>query len=114
MSVTLRRDRADGLAQAEDHSRSVRVPAVAVVSVQGGEWPVLTLPTAGAECSMPGSYASQSRSARIYGSVAKLGFDPDELVVLRDSIGACRRTCFDLPAIHRNGKVRDRGILGLA
>jgi hypothetical protein len=46
--------------------------------------------------------------------VCEFFFDPQQLVVLRDTFGPGRRTRLDLTATGGNGEIGDRGVLGLA
>ena len=46
--------------------------------------------------------------------VAQLFFDPQQLVVLGDAVGARCRTGLDLPSSGRHGQIRDERIFGLA
>ena len=50
---------------------------------------------------------------RVARGVAEPLLDPQQLVVLRDPLGAGRRTGLDLPAAGRDREVGDRGVLGL-
>src|SRR4051794_20372460 len=56
----------------------------------------------------------ESTPAGIRRAVAELFLDPEELVVLRDAIGARERARLDLARVRRDGDVGDRRVLGLA
>ena len=52
--------------------------------------------------------------ARVHRPLAELLLDPQQLVVLRDAVGARRRAGLDLAGADRDGEVGDRRVLGLA
>ena len=56
----------------------------------------------------------ESAPARVDGGVAELLLDAQQLVVLRDAVGARRRTGLDLAGAGRDGQVGDRRVLRLA
>src|SRR5581483_9094874 len=58
--------------------------------------------------------ARKRRPTRITRATAQLLLDPEQLVVLGDAVGACRRAGLDLPRAERDREVGDRGVLGLA
>lgn len=60
-----------------------------------------------------GSLPCQRGTTGEHGGIAEFGFDPDELVVLGYAIGTCGGTGLDLSAVHGDGKIRDRCVLGL-
>src|SRR5687768_13160104 len=61
-----------------------------------------------------GRSRSENPPPRIAGHRAQFLFDSDELVVLGETVGAGEAAGLDLPAIGRDGEVRDGGVLGLA
>src|SRR5690606_14077748 len=63
-----------------------------------------------------GSTADAAKTARscVYSRVAELFFDPDQLVVLGEPVGASERAGLDLTAIGGDGEVGDRCVLGFA
>src|SRR5579862_8332014 len=60
------------------------------------------------------SFQSVDRAARILRFVAQPGLDAQELVVLRDAVGAARRAGLDLAGVGGNCEVGDEGVLRLA
>ena len=56
----------------------------------------------------------ERRPAGIHGPLAELLLDPQQLVVLRDAIGAGGRAGLDLAGVGGDGEVGDRRVLGLA
>src|SRR3546814_5231264 len=46
--------------------------------------------------------------------VAQLLLDAQKLIVFRDALASSGRAALDLPRVHRDGQVGDRGVLGLA
>ncbi len=65
-------------------------------------------------CINAGYRAAERGPTRIHRFVTELLLDPQELVVLRDAIGARRRPGLDLPGVHGDGEVGDGRVLGLA
>src|SRR5689334_18503618 len=57
---------------------------------------------------------SQRRFAGIFGLLAQLLLDAQQLVVFRGAIGARERTGLDLTAIGGDGKIGDGRVFGLA
>src|SRR5512146_344622 len=60
------------------------------------------------------SASLKCRKPRIDRRVAQLLLDPDELVVLRDTVGPAGRTGLDLSGIGGHRDIRDCRVLGLA
>src|SRR5436190_10491930 len=58
--------------------------------------------------------ARERSPPRVRPGVAELRLDAEELVVLRDSVGARRGARLDLAGSGGNGEIRDRRVLGLA
>src|SRR5581483_6890029 len=56
----------------------------------------------------------QRAAAEVRGGLAELSLDAQQLVVLRDAVGARERARLDLAAIRRDREVGDRRVLGLA
>ena len=60
------------------------------------------------------SFDAVSIHAGVNGVIAQLFLDAQELVVLRDAVGAGRRTGLDLAGIEGDYKIGDGAVLGFA
>jgi hypothetical protein len=58
--------------------------------------------------------ATKSAFTAVLGRPAELPFDAQELVVLRHALRARGRARLDLTTVCRDGKISDKGVLGLA
>ena len=63
--------------------------------------------------SRSGRESGERRAARVHRGLTEFFFDPQELIVLGDSLAPGGRARLDLPAVGRDGEVGDRRVLGL-
>src|SRR5436190_14964904 len=67
---------------------------------------------------MPRGYPSadlvKGRAAGIFGRIAEVLFDPQQLVVFGNTVRAAKAAGLDLPCIGRNSQVSNEIVLGLA
>src|SRR5215813_5457784 len=66
------------------------------------------------EIQLPQFELIKRRKAVVAGRRAQLLFDPQQLVVFCDAVGARSRAGFDLPRVGRDGQVDDEWVFGLA